>query len=473
VPANNGVLVTNGSGVPSISTTLPNGLAMGTPDSITLMNGTGLPISTGVSGLGTGVATTLGLPVNGSGSLCLTTSCAMTTPNIGMATGTSLELGSFAPVMTFGNQSGSTLPYIGWAFERASGQLSSDMHGIWPSSNTLALYGISELASSANDPGGAVAGQGPRFSSIIDTSTTTSVLDSVAFGAVNVGNANGANVVGQNIVVGQNVGVTGGRLTGLEIDIQSAPGATATYSDGLQIQAFHNQYDWGQRITGASGGSFNIGYDFSQGTFNTAAIKLGNDNNINKQRIIMDGAGGTPGEIYVDTSNLLNVISPGALILQASNVQLGNGGGSTNFIQADQTTAGNSPFLRVVGNSDANVNFNIGSVGSGAVNFYTGLPGSPVAQVQVIHTASANRTILLTGSNGGNPTISTSAGALAITPAIVAGSDVTATGTVRANTGFSANGTAGASATVTVRDSAGTGTCNLVFTSGLFTSTTC
>ena len=49
--ANNGVLVTNGSGVPSISTTLPN-MAHGTPTSITLTNGTGLPVG-GVSATGT------------------------------------------------------------------------------------------------------------------------------------------------------------------------------------------------------------------------------------------------------------------------------------------------------------------------------------------------------------------------------------------------------------------------------------
>lgn len=41
--ANSGVLVTDGSGVPSVSTTVPSGLAMQTPASITLTNGTGLP----------------------------------------------------------------------------------------------------------------------------------------------------------------------------------------------------------------------------------------------------------------------------------------------------------------------------------------------------------------------------------------------------------------------------------------------
>lgn len=48
--ANNAVLVTNGSGVPSISTTLPNGLALGTPLSATLTNASGLPLTTGVTG---------------------------------------------------------------------------------------------------------------------------------------------------------------------------------------------------------------------------------------------------------------------------------------------------------------------------------------------------------------------------------------------------------------------------------------
>jgi len=74
---------------------------LGTPQSGTLTSCTGLPISTGVSGLGTGIATFLATPSSanlasavtdetGSGSLVFATSPTLVTPNIGVATGTSL-----------------------------------------------------------------------------------------------------------------------------------------------------------------------------------------------------------------------------------------------------------------------------------------------------------------------------------------------------------------------------------------------
>lgn len=65
--------------------------ALGTPASGVMTNVTGLPVSSGVSGLGTGVATALATNVNGSGAISLTTSPAFVTPSLGVALASSIN----------------------------------------------------------------------------------------------------------------------------------------------------------------------------------------------------------------------------------------------------------------------------------------------------------------------------------------------------------------------------------------------
>lgn len=101
--ANNGVLITSGSGVPSVSSTLPSGIALvapvlGTPASGTATNLTGLPVSTGISGLGSGVATALAVNVGTAGAPVVNGG-ALGTPTSGVGT----NLTGTAAGLTAGN----------------------------------------------------------------------------------------------------------------------------------------------------------------------------------------------------------------------------------------------------------------------------------------------------------------------------------------------------------------------------------
>lgn len=72
-------------------TVLYNGGALGTPSSITLTNGTGLPIA-GLTGLGTGVATALAVNVGSAGAFVTFGGAAGTPSSINLSNGTALPV---------------------------------------------------------------------------------------------------------------------------------------------------------------------------------------------------------------------------------------------------------------------------------------------------------------------------------------------------------------------------------------------
>jgi hypothetical protein len=121
-----GVLKGNGTALSAATAgtdyVAPGG-ALGTPSSGTLTNCTGLPVSTGISGLGTGVATFLATPSSsnlaaavtgetGSGALVFATSPSLVTPSLGVAQATSIQLGSGA-VFSIGEEGSFTPSLIG------------------------------------------------------------------------------------------------------------------------------------------------------------------------------------------------------------------------------------------------------------------------------------------------------------------------------------------------------------------------
>src|SRR6267154_504317 len=122
---------------------------------------------------------------------------------------------------------------------------------------------------------------------------------------------------------------------------------------------------------------------------------------------------GTTGSLSLRTNNGQTQVSIRDLAGNASNQVVLAGGISTLtvLVGADGT--------------DTIIGMRFGSKGAGGMEFFTSMTitsGALAAgskQFDVLHTAAANRNITVTGSNGGNPTISTTAGSLAITPNVV------------------------------------------------------
>ena len=276
---------------------------LGTPTSGTLTNCTRLPVSTGVSGLGAGVATFLGTPSSanlasamtdetGSGALVFATSPTLVTPVLGVASATSI------------NKLSITAPATGSTLAIAEGKTLT-------ASNTLTFTGTD--GSSVNvGAGGTMATTSSKLSAF--ASTTSAELATV----ISDETGSGALVFASGPTLAGTVTHTG-TLTSSGATFSGSWAGSPTFTGHVTLE--------GVTPTGATGtgkfafdttptfqGGNNAGITVNSTTTNQPAVSLTNATTGALARILATNAKGLEFDINGTTAGL-TISSAGAVVV--------------------------------------------------------------------------------------------------------------------------------------------------------------
>lgn len=250
--AGTGVLTALGVNVGSAGAFVTFNGALGTPSSGTATNITGLPISTGVSGLGTGIATWLATPSSanliaaltdetGTGAAVFATSPTLVTPALGTPS---------ALVLTNATGLPPTTGISGWP-ANASGVLTNNGAGVlsWAAAGSGITVGTTTITSGTS-------GRLPYNNAGVygEISTLTSDGSLLAFASsvtTGTGATSGLNATANSLTTGTAFNFTSSSVTsGSIVNIASTSTAGATGVEGLNIAMSGANGTTGQTVTG-------------------------------------------------------------------------------------------------------------------------------------------------------------------------------------------------------------------------------
>lgn len=199
-------------------------------------------------------------------------------------------------------------------------------------------------------------------------------------------------------------------LAGTDSTTMTFPGTSATIARTDAAQTFTGVQDFDGRID-ANAGLTVAGADFaSRGITDSATAKA----------LTLSGSGANSITIANSATNPTIGTSAGDLQINGSSgkvAQFTSAATPANYVRLQSRATGAAPIIWAEG-SDTDVGLEYRTQNAGPHLFITDDSAGPI-QVAITHTASANRYITLTGSNGVNPKIATSGGSLDIGSAVV------------------------------------------------------